>query len=79
MIYSGPLFYEEHEQPYDFYRYTQFGLRYLFSSAGFIIERLAWLEGYLGTVGYQLNTMARYLPPNRAILGRVLSDTDWRP
>jgi SAM-dependent methyltransferase len=62
MIYTGPLFYEEHEQPYDFYRYTQFGLRYLLSSAGFIIDRLDWLEGYLGTVGYQLNTMARYLP-----------------
>ena len=28
LIYSGPLFYEEHEKPYDFYRYTQFGVRY---------------------------------------------------
>lgn len=62
MIYSGPLFYEEHEQPYDFYRYTQFGLRYLFSNTGFVIERLDWLEGYFGTVGYQLNCMSRYLP-----------------
>ncbi|MCX7105560.1 MAG: methyltransferase domain-containing protein [Methylococcales bacterium] len=57
-----PLFYEEHEQPYDFYRYTQFGLRHLFNSAGFVIERLDWLEGYFGTVGYQLNCMSRYLP-----------------
>jgi ubiquinone/menaquinone biosynthesis C-methylase UbiE len=24
ILYTGPLFYEEHEQPYDFYRYTQF-------------------------------------------------------
>jgi SAM-dependent methyltransferase len=62
MIYSGPLFYEEHEQPYDFYRYTQFGLRHLFNSTGFVIERLDWLEGYFGTVGYQLNRMGRYLP-----------------
>jgi SAM-dependent methyltransferase len=62
MIYTGPLFYEEHEQPYDFYRYTQFGLRHLFGSAGFVIERLDWLEGYFGTVGYQLQCMARYLP-----------------
>lgn len=62
MIYTGPLFYEEHEQPYDFYRYTQFGLRHLFSSAGFSIDRLDWLEGYFGTVGYQLNCMSRYLP-----------------
>lgn len=62
IIYTGPLFYEEHEQPYDFYRYTQFGLRHLFNSAGFVIERLDWLEGYFGTVGYQLNCMSRYLP-----------------
>lgn len=62
MIYTGPLFYEEHEQPYDFYRYTQFGLRYLLESTGYHIDRIDWLEGYFGTVGYQLNTMGRYLP-----------------
>lgn len=62
MIYTGPLFYEEHEQPFDFYRYTQFGLRHLLSQAGFELERLDWLEGYFGTVGYQLNSMAHYLP-----------------
>ncbi len=71
MIYTGPLFYEEHEQPYDFYRYTQFGLRHLFGAAGFSIERLDWLEGYFGTVGYQLNGMARHLPwkPSSGLVG----------
>jgi SAM-dependent methyltransferase len=62
IMYTGPLFYEEHEQPYDFYRYTQFGLRHLFNSTGFVIERLDWVEGYFGTVGYQLQCMAHYLP-----------------
>jgi SAM-dependent methyltransferase len=62
MIYTGPLFYEEHEQPYDYYRYTQFGLRYLLESTGYYIDRIDWLEGYFGTVGYRLNNMARYLP-----------------
>jgi SAM-dependent methyltransferase len=62
IIYTGPLFYEEHEKPYDFYRYTQFGLRYLFNFVGYEIERLDWLEGYFGTVGYQLKCMSRYLP-----------------
>jgi hypothetical protein len=73
MLYTGPLFYEENEQPYDFYRYTQFGLRYLFTSTGFIVERLDWLEGYFGTVGYQLNCMARYLPwrPNHLNYGLI--------
>lgn len=62
LIYTGPLFYEEHEQPYDFYRYTQFGLKYLFDQTGFSVERLDWLEGYFGTVGYQLSCMSKYLP-----------------
>jgi SAM-dependent methyltransferase len=61
MIYSAPLFYEEHEQPYDFYRYTQFAVRYLFTRAGFRIDRLDWLEGYYSTVAHQMNRMARHL------------------
>lgn len=71
MIYTGPLFYEEHMQPYDFYRYTQFGLRHLFTSTGFEIEQLDWMEGYFGTVAYQLNNVARYLPwrPSETKLG----------
>ncbi len=78
MIYTGPLFYEEHEQPYDFYRYTQFGLRYLLESTGYTIDRIDWLEGYFGTVGYQLNTMYRYLPHkpkniNKGLTGYVLA------
>lgn len=56
---SAPLFYEEHEQPYDFYRYTQFGLRRLFEEAGFRDIEIDWLEGYLGTVSYQLDVAAR--------------------
>ena len=69
MIYTGPLFYEEHEQPYDFYRYTQYGLRHLFDSADFEVERLDWLEGYFGTVGYQLECMSKYLPSSPSIYG----------
>jgi hypothetical protein len=69
MLCSAPLCYEEHEQPCDFFRYTQFGMRHLLSSAGFVVDRLDWLEGYLGTAGYQLNTMARYQPRQARALG----------
>jgi SAM-dependent methyltransferase len=62
ILYTGPLFFEEHEQPHDYYRYTQFALRYLFAEAGLTIERLDWLEGYFGTLGYQLTTAAKRLP-----------------
>jgi hypothetical protein len=65
LLYSGPLFYEEHEQPYDFYRYTRFGIRYLFYQAKFDIERVDWLEEYPGTLAYQLGTAAYALPRDR--------------
>ncbi len=66
LICTCPLFYEEHEIPYDFYRYTQFAHRYLFEQAGLEIESLEWLEGYFGTIGYQLESIYRYLPVNPA-------------
>lgn len=59
---SAPLFYFEHEAPYDFYRYTQYGLRHLLESSGFEIERLEWLEGYLGTLSFQFVIAAGSLP-----------------
>lgn len=62
MICTAPLFYEEHERPFDFYRYTQFGWRHLLQKAGFEVERLDWMEGYFGTVAYQLETASAYLP-----------------
>jgi SAM-dependent methyltransferase len=62
MIYTGPLFFEEHEQPYDFYRYTRFGVRHVFERAGFVVERVDWLEGFFGTAGYLLSALARFLP-----------------
>ena len=62
---SAPLFYEEHEGPYDFYRYTQFGLRRLFEQSGFKDLQIDWLEGYLGTVSYEFEVAARALERSR--------------
>jgi len=69
VIYTGPLFYEEHEQPYDFYRYTRYGLNHLFKESNFKVDRMDWLEGYFGTLGYQFKCMFYYLPLNRKDLG----------
>jgi hypothetical protein len=59
---TAPLFYAEHEQPYDFYRYTQFGFRHQLTSAGFEVDDISWLEGYGGTVSYQLRQAVVNLP-----------------
>ncbi len=62
LFYTGPLVYEEHEVPFDFYRYTQFGVRHLITAAGFEIDELRPLDGTLSTVAHSLRFMARRLP-----------------
>jgi SAM-dependent methyltransferase len=59
---STPLFFAEHETPHDYFRYTQFGLRYLLEKSGFEILQLEWLEGYYGTLAYQSLSAALALP-----------------
>jgi SAM-dependent methyltransferase len=59
---SAPLFFEEHDIPFDFYRYTQYGLKHLLETTGFNIETLTWLEGYYGTLSHQLINAYRALP-----------------
>ena len=66
---TAPLFYAEHEKPYDFYRYTQFGLRHLLEGAGFAVREVEWMEGYLGTLSYQTRLMSKVLPSTRADYG----------
>ena len=59
---SAPLFFAEHEAPYDFYRYTRYGFAYLLVSVGFQVQSIEWLEGYFGTLAYQLRLAAKDLP-----------------
>jgi SAM-dependent methyltransferase len=66
---TAPLFYAEHEKPYDFFRYTQFGLRRLLEDTGFEVREIDWMEGYLGTLSYQARVMSRALPASRADYG----------
>lgn len=70
---SAPFFYEEHEIPYDFYRYTRYGLRNLVERAGFEINNLEWLEGYLGSLSYQFDVAARSLPSTLSEMTEIAS------
>jgi len=48
-IYSVPFIWHLHEAPRDFYRYSYFGLEYLFKKAGFEIIEIKPLSGFLVT------------------------------
>jgi len=53
-IYLVPLFWHLHEEPRDFYRYTKYGLKYLFEKNGFEIVELKPLSGFWVTFGQEL-------------------------
>ncbi len=59
---SAPLSYPEHQVPHDYYRYTQYGLSYLHEQAGFVVNNIEPLEGLLGTLAYQCQKGAEWLP-----------------
>jgi SAM-dependent methyltransferase len=50
-IYTVPLFWHLHEEPRDFFRYTEHGLRYLFQGAGYRIVELEPASGFWITFG----------------------------
>lgn len=66
---TAPLFYEEHQIPYDFYRYTRYGLTYILQKAGFVIKSIEWLEGYYGALAYQFRMAGASLPRHPAAYG----------
>lgn len=69
LFYSAPFYASEHEIPYDFYRYTQFGIKHLFSKSGFLIDDIHWLEGFAATAADQLRRIRRGMPNSANELG----------
>lgn len=53
-IYTVPLFWHLHEEPRDFYRYTKYGLHYLFEKNGFELVEIKALSGFFVTFAQEL-------------------------
>jgi SAM-dependent methyltransferase len=66
VIISVPFLWGEHCQPYDYFRFTTFGLRHLFESAGLRVVHQARVGGFWTFYGQRL---AYYLA---AVYGRRL-------
>jgi SAM-dependent methyltransferase len=58
ILLTAPMCWRHHEEPYDFFRFTRHGLRYLLESAGFETETLEQQGGAWRVVG---QTMANAL------------------
>ena len=50
-IYTVPFIWHLHEEPRDFFRYSKYGLRYLFEKVGFEVVELRALSGFWVTFG----------------------------
>lgn len=53
-VYTVPFIWHLHEEPRDFYRFSKYGLRYLFEKTGFEIVELKALSGFWVTFGQLL-------------------------
>ena len=50
-IYSVPFIWHLHEEPRDFYRFSKYGLKYIFNKVGFECQELKALSGFWVTFG----------------------------
>jgi SAM-dependent methyltransferase len=50
-LYSAPFIWHLHEEPRDFFRFSKYGLTYLFEKAGFEVLELQALSGFWVTFG----------------------------
>jgi hypothetical protein len=57
LIVSVPHLSRLHDEPHDYYRYTQYGLRHLLEQAGFTITHLHERGGIFSFLGHQISTI----------------------
>lgn len=65
---SVPQWWFQHQKPYDYYRYTSFGLRYLFDQAGFSVVFIEPMGGYFWFLSVVLQGLHIHLFPERGPL-----------
>ncbi len=61
IILSTPMVWGLHEEPYDFYRYTKYGLEYLAKSSGFEPLYIHKTTGTFGTCATRVSSFLYYL------------------
>ena len=63
---TAPFYYEEHEKPWDFYRFTRFAWQHFAEEVGFDVVEIEPLEGYYATLSYSLDMASKHLPKEMA-------------
>lgn len=68
-----PFVYHEHEVPYDFRRYTQYGHKKIFEENGFKIKKIISTTGIFRVCGQLLSTFIFENTPKSTLLKTILS------
>ena len=76
-----PMAQNEHQVPYDFFRYTSFGVRSICEHAGFVVIEVLPFGGFFTRWAYELPNFFDYTPPHwdnqrSFTLPRYCSNTD---
>lgn len=70
-IFTVPLTWETHAEPFDYYRFTRFSLEKLFVQHGFVVEEIEPIGGAYATLT-QLKIISLYYRPVDSFIYRVL-------
>ncbi len=60
---SAPQSWPQHQKPYDFFRYTSFGLQHLFTKAGLETEEMRNMGGYFWYLSWEFQAINYWLFP----------------
>lgn len=60
---SAPQSWHQHQKPHDYYRYTSYGLRYLFEKANLVVDEIKPMGGYFWFLSFQLQNINYWLFP----------------
>ena len=72
LLISTPFAWDEHEQPFDFARYTSFGIKHLLSNAGYEIESIYKTTSYVEAVGQLMVAfVSQHVGPKNLLLAAI--------
>jgi len=63
-ILSGPMYWNLHEEPYDFFRFTKYGFKHILEKAGFEVCEIVSNGGAWATLGQVINHTFEFRNPN---------------
>lgn len=73
LILSAPMYWPLHEEPYDFFRFTEHGLSYLLEDTGFIVNEIECNGGQWATCGQVLVHAIQSSRFSRPILVKMIN------